>query len=491
MANEIKIVVNADTKNATSKLENFKKSARRTGLALGAMGAAGTLAIKSFVGAALEQERAMKTLGSAVENTGVNFESVRGNIERTTAALQAKTNFGDEQQMRVLARMVPILGDVDKAMEALPLVMDAASASGLGVESVAGTLSRALSGMVNTSESIGVTFDENATFSERLAIGFGKVGGAAEANADPMIQMGNALGDMKETIGAALLPVILPLIERITALAEAAQTMNPRIFQIGAGLLAAATAVGVLSGAITLLMSASGIGLVVVALGALFIAWQTNFGGIQDITANAINFMREKFGGFFNTMAGWLNKLIKGFNAVFRTNIPPIEEMVTKVKELAEAAKETVKEFVFPKQVRTDLIASGIHIDQNKKNMKEFKEETNKATESINEQTKAMVALVSGGTREAAMGDIFDKTTTFGASQALFGARGVPIEDRLAGMNLMGAMGRGDTTQAGTITAEGVQALITVNVNVSGNVLYDAEGTATHHVDAVNTGETA
>ena len=218
--NEIAIDVNANTKNAQRKLDNFKKAARNTGLALSAMGAAGALAIKGFVGAALEQERAFATLGAAVNATGVDFESVRGRIEATTAALQKKTNFGDEEQARVLSRMVPILGSVDKAMEALPLVMDAASASGLNVQSVAGTLSRALSGMVHTSESIGVTFDENATFAERMVIGFSKVGGAAEANADPMIQMNKALSDVSETIGEALMPVVLPLIEKITSFAE-------------------------------------------------------------------------------------------------------------------------------------------------------------------------------------------------------------------------------------------------------------------------------
>ena len=344
-ANEITIDVNADTKKARSKLDSFKKSARNTGLALTAMGAAGALAIRGFVNAALEQERAFSTLGAAVNATGVSFESVRGRIEATTAALQKKTNFGDEEQARVLARMVPILGSVDKAMEALPLVMDAASASGLNIQSVAGTLSRALSGMVHTSESIGVTFDENATFSERMVIGFSKVGGAAEANADPMIQMNKALSDVSETIGEALMPVVLPLIEKITSFAESLQKVNPSILKWGALILAAATSIALIVGPLLLLSStlagplvvaigavkvamlaligSTGIGLVVVLLATLFMAWQTNFGGIQEITAAAVKFMKEKFVWLFGNLGGWIDKLIGGFNDLFGTAIPP------------------------------------------------------------------------------------------------------------------------------------------------------------------------
>lgn len=469
MANEVKVVVNADTKKAEGKLQSFRKSAKKVGLSLGVMGAAGTLAIKSFVGAALEQERALKTLGASVENTGVSFDSVRARIESTTSAIQKKTNFGDEQQIRALQIMVPILGDVDKAMQALPAVLDAASASGKSLETVSNTLTRALSGSVNTATSVGMVFDKDADFAERLALVLGGVGGAAEANVDPMIQMNNALGDVKESIGAALLPIILPLIERVTALAEAAQTMNPRILQIGAGLLAAATAVGILSGAITLLMGASGIGLIVLALGALFVAWQTNFGGIRDITASAINFMREKFGGFFKKIAEWINTAIDGFNFLFRTNIPHIEVMIDKVQDMATAAKDAAKEFVFPKAKR-DLIASGIHIDQNKQKMKEFKEETDKATESVNQQheaTKAMMELVSGGKREATVTDIFDPETMLGASQKVFTQAGSP-DRAIAGLNQLSGQ---------QFSALGQQVLVSLDINISGSTVFDSAGT--------------
>lgn len=247
MANEVEIRVRGDTRQLDRMSERFERFGRQTralGLGLAAFGAVGVLAIRSVTSAAIEQERAERTLAAAVENTGASWASARERVLATTAALQRKTNFGDEEQLRVLTRMIPALGSYERALEALPAVLDAAAASGLQVSSVAGTLSRALAGMVNTSESTGLTFDKTAGFSERLALVFDKVGGAAEANRDPFVQLGNAIGDLKETIGAMLLPTLIPLVDWLRQLTERLQSVNPILLRIGviAGTVAVAFA---------------------------------------------------------------------------------------------------------------------------------------------------------------------------------------------------------------------------------------------------------
>ena len=332
MANEVIVNVNANTAGAKSKLQDFSKAARTTGIALTAMGAGGVLAIKGFVDAALVQNKALETTRNSVENTGVAWDSVKDKIMAATAALQKKTNFGDEEQLKALQIMIPILGDVDQAMAALPLVLDASAASGKSLETVSNTLTRALSGSVNTATSLGISFDKDATFAERLALGMSGVGGAAAAQADPLIQMSNALGDLKETIGNALLPIITPLIEKVTSLAEWVQTLNPNIVRAAAivGALTTAFAVvagpilillsmipaivagfGAITASITVLMGATGIGLIVIGIAALALAWKTNFGGIQEKT----EFVFGKIKEVFNSKLGWIlpgGALIKG-----------------------------------------------------------------------------------------------------------------------------------------------------------------------------------
>ena len=113
--------------------------------------------------------------------------------------LQAKTTyFSDKEQMQALARMIPLLGSTEDALKALPVLMDAATVAQTNLNSVASTFTRALSGQANTAESVGLTFDELMRFEERLQVATNAIGGAAAANVDPFIQMGNAVGDLKE-----------------------------------------------------------------------------------------------------------------------------------------------------------------------------------------------------------------------------------------------------------------------------------------------------
>ena len=74
----------------TKSLDTFGKTAKRVGLALAALGAASVAAGLLFVRASLEQERAERTLAAVVRGTGIEYASVREQINLTTAALQRK-----------------------------------------------------------------------------------------------------------------------------------------------------------------------------------------------------------------------------------------------------------------------------------------------------------------------------------------------------------------------------------------------------------------
>ena len=262
MANEVRITVGADTKTADKALKSFRErldgisaKARKVGIGLSAMGAGGVLAIKGFTSAALEQERAVNVLASVVDSAGESFADVEAKVMATTAALQRKTNFGDEAQIRVLAKLVPMLGSTDAALAALPAVMEVATVTGKDFSAVVDTMGPVLAGMTNRIRGTSLEFDASQGPMERVAHILETLGGAAEADIDPFIQMGNAMGDVKETIGSALLPIITPLIEKITRLAEWLQTINPAILKWGAVILAAATALGVLGGPLLIFLS--------------------------------------------------------------------------------------------------------------------------------------------------------------------------------------------------------------------------------------------
>ena len=360
---------------ANSRMKDISGSARKAGLVMGALGGAGIIAGKNFIDAALEQEKALNTLGVAVANSGQNFDDVRVKIEQTTAALQSKTNFGDEEQMRALALMTPMLGSVEKAMEALPAVMDAATVKQVSLSTVAGTLSRALSGQVNTAITLGMSFDKSADFGERLEQVLGAVGGAAEADADPFIQLGNAVGDLKEKIGAALIPVVMPLIDHLKSFAERLQTLNPQFIRTVAIVGMAATAFaavvapfllligflpamiagfGMLAGAVTGVMAVFTVfiswpALMVAAFAALAVALIRNWGGIRDKVVAALDGILDGFSNMINKAIDGLNWLIGKWNDLgWGDPKDDIDGVSLSLKGLGDAGKQAF-EFVADK----------------------------------------------------------------------------------------------------------------------------------------------
>ena len=261
MANEIKITVGADTKKADQAMKGFRqrldgvaKNARVAGVAFAAMGGAGVIAIKGFASAALEQQRAMDTLAVTMANAGESFEGMKDHIMSTTAALQSKTNYGDEAQLRVLAQLVPMLGNTNDALAALPAIMDVAAVTGKDFESTVMTMGPVLAGLTNTIRGTALAFDKSQGPMERIDVILNSLGGSAEAQANPFTQLSNAVGDLKEKMGDALLPVLRPVLGAFQSLAERLQTMNPNVLRIVAAVLAGVTAFALIAAPILLLI---------------------------------------------------------------------------------------------------------------------------------------------------------------------------------------------------------------------------------------------
>jgi hypothetical protein len=261
MANEIKVTIGADTKDADravksfrEKLDNVAGKARGAGMALSAMGAVGTVAITNFAQAAITQQVAVDSLAAVVTNAGENFADMEEKVMATTAALQRKTNYGDEAQIRVLTQLVPMLGNTEDALAALPAIMEVAAVTNKDFESTVATLGPVLAGMTNKVRGTSLEFDNSQGPMERVNAILAELGGTAEAQANPFTQMGNAIGDVKESLGAQLLPIITPVINKIQEFAEKLQNVNPTFIKVAALVLAIATAVGVIGGPILLLI---------------------------------------------------------------------------------------------------------------------------------------------------------------------------------------------------------------------------------------------
>ena len=319
MANEVRITIGADTKQADKAVKSFRDrldavsgKAKVAGAALSVMGGVGVVAIKGFAEAALVQKQAMDGLAAVMATAGQSFTDMEDKIMSTTAALQRKTNFGDEAQLRVLTKLVPVLGDTNLALDALPAIMDVAATTGKDFESVAKLLGPVLAGATHNLTDLGMKFEESQGPAERMALILDRVGGAAEATADPFTQMDMAVGDLKESIGMQLLPLITPLVGHIQKFAESLQNVNPHVLKIGALVLVGATALGVIGGPILLLIgmlpllatgftlvtaAALPITLVIVGIAAAVTAgiliWK-NWATIMDFMGNRLDHMKKR-----------------------------------------------------------------------------------------------------------------------------------------------------------------------------------------------------
>ena len=388
MANEVKITVGADTKSADQAMKGFKgrlegisASATKVGLGLSAFGAAGVLAIKSLTSAAMEQIAAEKQLEVAVKSVGVSYDTVAESISTATSALQKKTNFGDEAQIKTLAQLIPMLGSVDDAMLALPAVMDVAAATGRDLQSTVMTLGQAFAGVTPRVRGTTLDFTGMETVGKRVNATLELYGGTAEAVADPTKQLGMAVGDLKEVLGAALLPALIPILDLLTGFAELAQRTNPIVLELGGSFAVVAIAITSILGPLALLVamlpklalglalvnaSSGKLGLIAIGITAAItgiILVFRHWGRIIDevkhqlnklvplvnkFVVPVMNFLARHVGGMRNEFkdadftVGLFSTTMERYGHITENALETTEDMEENLKEFAKTATKTV-----------------------------------------------------------------------------------------------------------------------------------------------------
>jgi len=197
------------------------------------------LAAKNAAEAAGEQMAAERKLESVLNATGNAAGFTADELKRMAADLQQVTNYGDEatiSAMGVLASFTNIKGDVFK--DATTAAQDLSAVMGQDLQSSVVQIGKALNDPikgVTALQRVGVAFTQQQKDQIAAMVDAGdtmgaqqlilaelkkEFGGAAEAMADPMVQFGNAAGDVNEElgmlvreIGEALLPAGYKLLE--------------------------------------------------------------------------------------------------------------------------------------------------------------------------------------------------------------------------------------------------------------------------------------
>ena len=209
----------AGSKDVESIGERVTDFGKKAALAFAAAGAAiGAFAV-SAVKAAAEDETAQKQLAATIEATtkatAAQIAGVEEYIKQTSIAIGVT----DDQLRPAFARLVRSTKDVEDAQKLLNLALDIASATGRPLESVANALGRAYDGNTTALGRLGLGLDANLIKSKdfdaifkTLTTTFGNFAeNEALSTEKQMERVKIALDEAKESIGAALLPVVQEL----------------------------------------------------------------------------------------------------------------------------------------------------------------------------------------------------------------------------------------------------------------------------------------
>ncbi|MGE5501675.1 MAG: phage tail protein [Ignavibacteriales bacterium] len=195
--------------------------------------------------AAAQDEQEWNRLEQAVRNAGGSFEENIGLVRERVAAGQ-KLAFTDSQVQDSFQTLLAATGDVNEALRRQKLAMDLARGANIDLNTASKLLGKATDENVNVLRRMGITLRDGATEADLFAAVQQKFGGQAEtyakSTAGQFEVLKIRLAEAKETIGYALLPVMVAvagvLAEQVVPAIEAAATwissnLGPAVEQVG------------------------------------------------------------------------------------------------------------------------------------------------------------------------------------------------------------------------------------------------------------------
>ena len=164
--------------------------------------------------AAADDEAATLRLEQALRNLGGNFDE---HLSKVNAAIDAgqKLAFSDDDVRDSFQFLASATGDVDEALKRQSAAMDLARGANIPLSQATKMLGKLNEENIEVFKKLGIEIGENATEADALAAVQQKFGGQAEAyaksTAGQFAQAKLAMGEIVESIGAGLLPILTKL----------------------------------------------------------------------------------------------------------------------------------------------------------------------------------------------------------------------------------------------------------------------------------------
>jgi hypothetical protein len=202
----------------------IKKAAVPAGLAIAALGAVAFDAVKAFAEDDAAAQKLATTLGNVTGASDAQVKSVEDFISKTSIAAAV----ADDELRPALDSLVRGTGDVTKAQDLLGLALNVSAGTGKDLGAVSDALSKAFNGNLGPLKKLdqaladliksGATTDEVfAALGETFK---GQASTAANTTQGKMKNLGIQMGEFKESVGQAVMPLAEKLLPSLLKLAD-------------------------------------------------------------------------------------------------------------------------------------------------------------------------------------------------------------------------------------------------------------------------------
>ena len=232
----LKLSILAETKDLVAGLNTASKETQSFGdkatefgkkaaLAFAVAGAAALAFGADAVKAAAEDAKAQQTLAETIKaTTNATAQQIKG-VEQYITTTSIAIGVTDDELRPAFSRLVRSTKDTEEAQRLLNLALDLSVAAGKPVETVANALGKAYDGNTTALNKLGLGLDanllkskDNEAIIKSLEATYGQFAeGAAETAAVKFERIRIATDEAKESIGAALLPVVEKLSDYVLA----------------------------------------------------------------------------------------------------------------------------------------------------------------------------------------------------------------------------------------------------------------------------------
>ncbi len=206
-----------DIKNLSKQFDAFaKKSAKAFAVAAAASAAFAAKIGTDAVRAAMEDQKSQALLASTLRNTVGATDAVIASTEQYITALQKEVSVADDELRPALATLARATGNVASAQALLGTALNVSAGTGKDLQSVSLALSKAVNGNLGALTRLGIPLDANIIKSKDLNKALGVLNDTFKDQADIRAKtlefrlkgLSIAYGEILETLGYALLPVI-------------------------------------------------------------------------------------------------------------------------------------------------------------------------------------------------------------------------------------------------------------------------------------------